>query len=64
MKKFAVLSLFVCSLMIAVPGCGGGTGPTNVTEGVEQSELEKYEEMIAEDAAEEAAAMEAGFDDE
>ena len=64
MKKFAVLSLFVCSLMIAVPGCGGGTGPTTVTDGVEQSELEKYEEMVAEDAAAEDAEMSAAFEEE
>ena len=38
MKKLAVLSLFVCSLMIAVPGCDGGTGPSTVTDGVGQTD--------------------------
>lgn len=62
MKKFVALSMFVCSLVISVPGCSG-SGPTNVMENVEKSELEKFQEQVAKDEEEMNAAMAGGMDE-
>ena len=47
MKKFFGL-LCALSLFLSLPGCGD-SGPTNVAEGVGQSELDAHEAMVKEE---------------
>ena len=48
-RVFALLS--ACTVSVALVGCGE-SGPTNVMEGVEQSEVDAYNAMLeAEEAA-------------
>jgi len=47
MKKFFGL-LCGLSLFLSVPGCGD-SGPTNIAEGVGQSELDAHEAMVKEE---------------
>ena len=49
-RVFALLS--ICTISAALIGCGGDAGPSNVMEGVQQSEVEAYNAMLeAEEAA-------------
>lgn len=48
-RVFALLS--VGAVSVALIGCGGGGAPTNVAEGVEQSEVDAYNAMLAADEA-------------
>lgn len=54
MKSRILLCVFSAVLLT---GCGSD-GPSSITEGVEQSEIDKYNEMIAEDARRSAQAGE------
>lgn len=47
MKKLFGLSLFVCSLFLAVPGCSGGGEASSMIENADQSAIEAYEAAIA-----------------
>ena len=58
MKKVLAIGLLVTAA--AMVGCGGSGETSNMMEGADKSELQKYEEMIAA----ETAAMSASPDDE
>ncbi len=62
MKKYFGL-LCAITLFLTMPGCGGSSEPTNMAEGVEQSELEKYEEAIKAEEEAAGAAMAAGLEE-
>ena len=46
-RVLATVTLFAAA-SFAMVGCGGSSGPTNITEGASMSDFEKYEAMVAE----------------
>lgn len=50
MKNFAFAFILSGICIPILAGCGG-SGPTNMVESADKSEIEKYEEMVAADAA-------------
>ncbi|MGB7344638.1 MAG: hypothetical protein WBD20_10515 [Pirellulaceae bacterium] len=63
MKNQLQALLLLCGLIVVAVGCGD-KGPTNIADGVELSELEKYEEALAQEEKEASGAMAAGMEGE
>ena len=55
--SWALLMLFSSIAMISVTGCGGKPDAASMTEGVELSEIEAYEQSVREMEAEDSGEM-------
>ena len=49
MKRVFAVGMF--ALSIALVGCGGSSGPTNVMENADQAAVQSFEEMVAAETA-------------
>ncbi len=49
MKRISALCLF--GLAISLSGCGGSSEPSNIMEGLDESAVQSYDEMVAADEA-------------
>jgi hypothetical protein len=55
--SWSLLMLFSSITMISLTGCGGDSQPTSMTEGVELSEIEAYEEAVRKMESDDAGGM-------